>query len=81
MLINEETPQEKLKEELIIKENMINSIKNELNTKNQIYEEINRMKNEMENYLQTMDKLYHLLTLFLHIIYPLFVNKFPFRFS
>ena len=48
----------KLKEELIIKENMINSIKNELNTKNQIYEEINRMKNEMENYLQTMDKLY-----------------------
>ena len=48
----------KLKEELIIKENMINSIKNELNTKNQIYEEINRMKSEMENYLQTMDKLY-----------------------
>ena len=48
----------KLKEELTIKENMINSIKNELNTKNQIYEEINRMKSEMENYLQTMDKLY-----------------------
>ena len=48
----------KLKEELTIKENMINSIKNELNTKNQIYEEINRMRSEMENYLQTMDKLY-----------------------
>ena len=48
----------KLKEELTIKENMINSIKNELSTKNQIYEEINRMKSEMENYLQTMDKLY-----------------------
>ena len=48
----------KLKEELAIKENMINSIKNELNTKNQIYEEINRMRSEMENYLQTMDKLY-----------------------
>ena len=48
----------KLKEELTIKENMINSIKNELNTKNQIYDEINRMKSEMENYLQTMDKLY-----------------------
>ena len=48
----------KLKEELTIKENMINSIKNELNTKNQIYEEINKMRSEMENYLQTMDKLY-----------------------
>ena len=48
----------KLKEELTIKENMIYSIKNELNTKNQIYEEINRMRSEMENYLQTMDKLY-----------------------
>jgi len=48
----------KLKEELTIKENMINNIKKELETKNEIYEEINRMKSEMENYLQTMDKLY-----------------------
>ena len=48
----------KLKEELMIKENMINNIKNELNTKNEIFGEINRMKSEMENYLQTMDKLY-----------------------
>ena len=48
----------KLKEELMIKENMINNIKNELNTKNEIFSEINRMKSEMENYLQTMDKLY-----------------------
>ena len=48
----------KLKEELLLKENMINNIKNELNTKNEIFEEINRMKSEMETYLQTMDKLY-----------------------
>ena len=48
----------KLKEELMIKEKMINNIKNELNTKNEIFGEINRMKSEMENYLQTMDKLY-----------------------
>ena len=48
----------KLKEELTIKENMINNIKKELETKNEIYEEISRMKSEMENYLQTMDKLY-----------------------
>ena len=48
----------KLKEELISKETMINNIKKELNTKNEIFEEINTMKNEMETYLQTMDKLY-----------------------
>ena len=48
----------KLKEELMLKENMINNIKKELNTKNEIFEEINRMKAEMESYLQTMDKLY-----------------------
>ena len=48
----------KLKDELILKENMINNIKNELSTKNAIFEEINRMKGEMETYLQTMDKLY-----------------------
>ena len=48
----------KLKEELTLKENMINNIKKELNTKNEILGEINRMKAEMESYLQTMDKLY-----------------------
>ena len=48
----------KLKEELALKENMINNIKNELNTKKEIYGEITKMKSEMENYLQTMDKLY-----------------------
>ena len=48
----------KLKEELISKDTMINNIKKELNTKNEIFEEINTMKNEMETYLQTMDKLY-----------------------
>ena len=48
----------KLKEELALKENMINNIKNELNTKKEIFGEINKMKSEMENYLQTMDKLY-----------------------
>ena len=48
----------KLKEELIEKDNMINNIKNELNTKKEIFEEINTMKSEMETYLQTMDKLY-----------------------
>ena len=48
----------KLKKELMLKENMINNIKKELNTKNEIFEEINRMKTEMESYLQTMDKLY-----------------------
>ena len=48
----------KLKEELLLKENMINNIKKELNTKKEIFEEINRMKAEMESYLQTMDKLY-----------------------
>ena len=48
----------KLKEELIQKDNMIDNIKNELNTKNEIFEEINTMKSEMETYLQTMDKLY-----------------------
>ena len=48
----------KLKEELEVKDNMINNIKKELNTKNEIFEEINTMKNEMETYLQTMDKLY-----------------------
>ena len=48
----------KLKEELINKDNMITNIKNELNTKNEIFEEINTMKSEMETYLQTMDKLY-----------------------
>ena len=37
---------------------MIDNIKNELNTKNEIFEEINTMKSEMETYLQTMDKLY-----------------------
>ena len=29
-----------------------------LNTKKEIYGEITKMKSEMENYLQTMDKLY-----------------------
>ncbi len=48
----------KLKEELIVKDNMITNIKNELNTKNEIFDEINTMKSEMETYLQTMDKLY-----------------------
>ena len=48
----------KLKEELIQKDKMIDNIKNELNTKNEIFEEINTMKSEMETYLQTMDKLY-----------------------
>ena len=48
----------KLNEELKLKETMINNIKNELNTKNEIFEEINTMKSEMETYLQTMDKLY-----------------------
>ena len=48
----------KLNEEIKLKENMINNIKNELNTKNEIFEEINTMKSEMETYLQTMDKLY-----------------------
>ena len=48
----------KLKKELIEKDNMITNIKNELNTKNEIFEELNNMKNEMETYLKTMDKLY-----------------------
>ena len=48
----------KLNEELKLKETMISNIKNELNTKNEIFEEINTMKSEMETYLQTMDKLY-----------------------
>ena len=48
----------KLKEELIQKDKMIDNIKNELNTKNEIFDEINTMKSEMETYLQTMDKLY-----------------------
>ena len=48
----------KLKKELMEKDNMINNIKNELNTKNEIFDEINTMKSEMETYLQTMDKLY-----------------------
>ena len=48
----------KLKEDLIAKDNMIINIKNELNTKNEIFDEINTMKSEMETYLQTMDKLY-----------------------
>ena len=42
----------------MLKENMINNIKKELNKKNEIFEEINRMKAEIESYLQTMDKLY-----------------------
>ena len=37
----------KLKEELISKDTMINNIKKELNTKNEIFKEINSMKNEM----------------------------------
>ena len=48
----------KLKKELLDKDKMINNIKNELNTKNEIFDEINTMKSEMETYLQTMDKLY-----------------------
>ena len=48
----------KLKEELISKDTMINNIKQELNTKNEIFDEMNSMKKEMETYLQTMDKLY-----------------------
>ena len=48
----------KLKEELISKDTMVNNIKKELNTKNEIFKEINSMKNEMETYMQTMDNLY-----------------------
>ena len=44
-----------LKQEIIDKDNMINDFKSELITKNEIFEEINTMKKEMEDYLKTMD--------------------------
>ena len=48
----------KLSLEISKKDKLIENIKEELDTKNEIFSEINNMKNEMESYLQTMEKLY-----------------------
>ena len=48
----------KLNLELESKNKLIENIKIELDTKNDIFSEIDSMKNEMESYLQTMENLY-----------------------
>ena len=48
----------KLNLELESKNKLIENIKIELDTKNDIFSEIDNMKNEMESYLQTMENLY-----------------------
>ena len=49
---------EELKKDIKERDEIINNFKNEMNSKNEIFEEIEKMKAEMETCLKTMDKLY-----------------------
>ena len=47
-----------LKKDINERDEIIKSFKDEIDSKKEIFEEIDKMKNEMETYLKTMDKLY-----------------------